>query len=128
MTSTGEESVDRSGGVDAETNKQNRLVKGDVSRDIGGTMVSENKAEGIMQVEDPVKAVGVGDGTIEECTGFVMDRQRREPKLLHRLLELREYLVREEMERRVPEAFAVTIGGVKIPQNFYKAMKDLDSW
>jgi len=128
MTSTGEESVDRSGEVDAETDKQNRLVKEDISRDIGRTMVSENKAEGIMWVEDPVKAVGVGDGTIEEYTGFVMDRQRREPKLLHRLLELREYLVREGMERRVPEAFAVTIGKVKVPQNFYEAMRDLDSW
>jgi len=128
MTSTGEESVDRSGEVDAETDKQNRLVKENVSRDIGGTMVSENKAERIMWVEDPVKVVGVGDGTIEEHTGFVMDRQRREPKLLHRLLELREYLVREGMERRVPEAFAVTIGKVKVPQNFYEAMRDLDSW
>jgi len=85
MTSTGEESVDRSGGVGAETDKQNRLVKEDVGRDISGTVVSENKAEEIVQVEDPVKAVGVGDGTIGEHTGFAMDRQRREPKPLHRL-------------------------------------------
>ena len=56
----------------------------------------------------------VGDRTIGEHTGVVMDRQRKEPKPSHRLLELREYLVRKEMERRVPGAFAVTIGGVEV--------------
>jgi len=43
-------------------------------------------------------------------------------------LESREYLAREEMARRVPGAFAVTIDGVKVPQNFHEAMKDPDSW
>jgi len=114
--------------VGTETDKQNRLVKEDVGRDIGETVVSENKAKGIVQVEDPVEAVGVGDGTIGEHIGFVMDRQRREPKPLHRLLESREYLARERMARRVPGAFAVTIGGVKVPQNFHEAIKDPDSW
>jgi len=45
---------------------------------------------------------------------------RRKPKLLHRLLESREYLAREEMARRIPGAFAITIGGIKVPQNFHE--------
>ena len=133
---TGEESVDRSRGVSTETDKGNRikigggnrLVKKDVSRDVGGTVVSEDEVEEIMWVEDLVEVVEVGDGTVEECMEVVMGRQRREPKPLCRLLELREYLAREGMERRVPEAFTVTVGGVKVPQNFCEAMKDLDLW
>jgi len=53
---------------------------------------------------------------------------RREPKPLHRLLESREYLAREGIVRRIPGAFAVTIGRVKVPQNFHEVMKDPDSW
>jgi len=79
-------------------------------------------------VEDSVEAVGIGDGTIGECTRFAIDRQRREPKLLCRLLKSREYLAREEIEKRVSGAFAVTIGRVKIPQNFHEAIKDPDLW
>jgi len=45
-----------------------------------------------------------------------------------RLLESREYLAREGMAKRVPGAFAVTIGGVKVPQNFHETMEDPDSW
>jgi len=40
-------------------------------------VVFENETKEIMQVEDPVEAVGVGDRTIGERTGFAMDKQRR---------------------------------------------------
>jgi len=41
-------------------------------------------------------------------------------------LELKEYLARKEMERRLPRAFMVVVSGVKIPQNFHKTIKDPD--
>jgi len=44
-----------------------------------------------------------------------------------KLLELKEYLAKEGMAKRVPRAFAVTIGGVKVPQNFHETMEDPDS-
>jgi len=99
-TGAGEESVDGSGGVSTETDKENRvkigggnrLVEEDISRDVGGAVVSEDEVEGIVWVEDPVETVGVGGGTVRECVGVAISRQRREPKPSHRLLESKEYL------------------------------------
>ena len=70
----------------------NRLVEEDISRDVGGAVVSEDEVEGIVWVEDPVETVGVGGGTVRECVGVAISRQRREPKPSHRLLESKEYL------------------------------------
>ena len=106
----------------------NRLVEEDISRDVGGAVVSEDKVEGIVWVEDPVETVGVGDGTVREHVEVAISRQRREPKPSYKLLESKEYLAREEMEMRIPGAFMVTIGRVKVSQNFREAMKDPDSW
>ena len=55
-TGAGEESVDRSGGVNTETDKENRvkigggnrLVEEDISRNVGGAVVSEDDVEGIV--------------------------------------------------------------------------------
>jgi len=55
-TSAGEESVDRSERVSTETDKENRvkigggnrLVEEDISRNVGGAVVSEDDVEGIV--------------------------------------------------------------------------------
>ncbi|KAJ3563743.1 hypothetical protein NP233_g8744 [Leucocoprinus birnbaumii] len=76
----------------------------------------------------------------EQRGTLVASRARREPKPSRRLIESREYLAREARgqevdegqtesgEDRIPGAFAVMVGGVRVPQTFREAMMEPEAW
>jgi len=55
---------------------------------------------------------------------LIVRRLRRNSRLLQRLWESREYLVRKKAKERVSRVFAVVVGGMSVLQNFCEMIKD----
>jgi len=82
--------------------------------------LSENKMIGLVQKNTIIEVERLKDILAEKVRGILVTVRRswREPRLLWKMLESKEYLAREELEVRVLDIFVTIVGGVKVPQIF----------
>ena len=82
--------------------------------------LSENKMIGLLQKNTIIEVERLKDILAEKVREILVTVRRswREPRLLWKMLESKEYLAREELEVRVLDIFVTIVGGVKVPQTF----------
>jgi len=82
--------------------------------------LSENKMIGLVQKNTIIEVERLKDILAEKVREILVTVRRswREPRLLWKMLESKEYLAREELEVRVLDIFVTIVGGVKVPQIF----------